>query len=188
MPCVGLIVEGDFDTEGLTPLVKRLNANNVEIVARVCNGPLSRTFVRRLQELRYSHDRLDRALVVCDAHGRDHTVHRRKLIQQAANLVLPFPVEYVVLVEELESVLLCDPRAIESVCTIRGRPIELPNLTTSPEDLNDPKSELVKQLRGGGVTYTKAVARAIAEQSNLQSLDYWSASFRRLRVAARLTP
>ena len=101
-------------------------------------------------------------------------------------MALPFPVEYFVIVQELEAILLCDPRAIENVCAARGNAIQLPNLIHNPEMLANPKAELVRQLSLGGVRYTKIVAGEIASQAQLNRLSHWSQSYRRFRAAAVL--
>ena len=82
---------------------------------------------------------------------------------------------------------LCE-KGLKTLVLERGRNIELPNLAASPENLADPKGEIERQLRLGGVVYTKVVAGEIAQRANLDSFEYWSPSFRRLRAAAHILP
>lgn len=185
MPTLGLVTEGDYDISAYSSVVHRENLQTIHIHERPCGKSVSGRFVNILTALKYARPAIDRAVVVSDAHGRDPIAWRTELRGQAQHLALPFPVEYVVIVQELEAILLCDPRAIEAVCAARGNAINLLNLTQSPETLIKPKAELVKKLGLGRVSYTKVVAAEIASQADLQQLSYWSQSYRNLRVAIR---
>lgn len=180
---VGLVTEGDFDICAYSPLIWALHATAVDIQGRPCHGPILGKFPSILRELRYQQPTIDKAIVVSDAHGKDPTDRRQRLQQQTQGLALPFPVEYVVVVQELEAILLSDPHAIEAVCATRGRAIVLPQLTEQPDLLPDPKVELVRQLALGGVVYTKVIAQEIARHADLERLAYWSPSFVRFRAA-----
>jgi hypothetical protein len=186
MPSVALVSEGEFDVHAYSPLIRRENGVEVEVHERPCGKPVSGRFINILTVLKYLHPAIDKAIVVSDAHGRNPAAWRAELQGQAGHLVLPFPVEYVVVVEELEAILLCDPRAIECVCAERGNAIQLPNLTHSPELLDKPKEELVRQLGLGKVKYTKIVAGEIASRADLGRLCNWSQSYRNFRAAVRL--
>jgi hypothetical protein len=185
MPTLGLVVEGDFDINAYSALIHRENPLPIKIHERPCGKSVSGRFVNILTALKYAQPATERAVVVSDAQGRDRITWRTELQSQAQHLALPFPVEYVVVVEELEAILLCDPRAIEAVCAARGNPIQIPNVTHNPETLDEPKGELVRTLGLGGVRYTKVVAGEIAFHANLAQLTYWSRSYRDFRVAVK---
>jgi hypothetical protein len=186
MPSIALVSEGEFDIHAYSPLIQRENEVEVDVLKRPCGKSVSGRFVSILTALKYLHAALDKAIVVSDAHGRDPAAWRAELQGQAGHLVLPFPIEYVVIVEELEAILLCDPRAIECVCAERGNAIQLPNLTHSPALLPKPKVELVRQLGLGKVKYTKIIAGEIAGRADLERLCNWSPSYRNFRAAVRL--
>lgn len=185
MPLLGLIAEGEFDIYGYSPLIRRENVVDVGIIPRPCGKSVSGRFVNILNELKYVQPAIDRAVIVSDAHGRNPQTWCDELRGQARNLELPFPVEYIVIVQELEAILLCDPEAIARVCAQRGRQINPAQLRKSPELLADPKEELVKHLARGGVGYTKIVASEIAELAALERLHNWSPSYRNFQASVR---
>lgn len=186
MPSVALITEGEFDIYAYSTLIRRENEHELGIHARLCRGSVSGRFVRILNEFRYANPSISKAIVVSDAHGKARIAWRTELQAQARNAAFPFPVEYVIVVEELEAILLCDPTAVESVCAERGSAIALPNLVQSPELIPEPKEELVRQLVRGNLTYTRAIAEQIAARADLARLAYWSQSYRDFQTAVRL--
>jgi hypothetical protein len=88
--------------------------------------------------------------------------------------------------QELEAILLCDPEAIAAVRAERGIPVQIPQLTRSPELLDDPKRELVRLLGKGRLGYTKVISGQIAERAATERLRHWSESYRRFQLAIRL--
>lgn len=186
MPTLGLIAEGDFDIHGYSPLIRKENAGlHVQIIPRPCGKSVSGRFVNILKEFKYAQPTIDRAVIVADAHARNHETWREELRGQARNLDMPFSLECVVVVQELEAILLCDPEAIASVCAERGTPVQIPQLTQSPELLADPKKELVRLLGLARLGYTKIVAGQIADRAALERLRHWSHSYRRFQAAVR---
>lgn len=184
MPSIALVPEGDYDVEALTPLIRRVNNEEIEIFGRPCGGPVNGRYLKRLQEFKYRQ--IDRAVVVADAGQGDPETIRQKLEHGLRGTKLPFDVRFVVVVRELEALLLADPTAIEKVCAQRGAELHLHQLKTSPEQLQDPKAELRTILGRVKIGYTKVVAAEIASAADLDLLDYWCGSFRRLRYAVLL--
>ncbi len=156
------MAEGEFDIYAYSALIKRENSSGLGIHTRFCRNSVSGRFGKILAELAYLDPPINKAIVVSDAHGTDRHLLRTQLHAQIKNTNFPFPVEIVVVVQALEAILLCDPRAIESVCQTRGKPIQIPGLVRTPEALPNPKRELVMHLIRGGLQYTRVVAAEIA--------------------------
>jgi hypothetical protein len=190
MPHIGLVAEGTYDLRAYVPFISRLNATPLQIVERLCGGRVSGRFAGILTAFKYQHPILDRAVIVSDAHGKNPEALRAELASQATHLNLPFPVEYVIIVQEMEAILLCDPQAIVEACTaISGVTVDLPSVTHTPESLANPKEELEQILNERKVGYTKDVAEAIAMRATVENdrgAAYWNQSFRRFRTAVTL--
>jgi hypothetical protein len=186
VPTIGLIVEGEWDIEALSTFTGRLNSGTA-IRPLACGGPVRGRYLRRLKMLSVTCQP-DRVVVISDAHGRDHEVLAADIQREISHQTFAFPVHFVVLVQELEALLLADPRAIETICARRGTPIPgLDNLTDTPENIPDPKQYLESILRRANTAYTKIIAREIAAEANLNAIGNWCPSFRRLRDAVRLS-
>lgn len=185
MPTLALVAEGEFDLFAYAEFIARENNRNAGVHARQCRGCVSGRFLRILTPFKYPPPRIERAVVVSDAHGRDPDQWRTELQRQSQNADFPFSIEHVVVVNELEAILLCDPTAIASLCAERGRAIAVPQLTRSPESYIDAKQQLETILARGGVPYTRAVARELAARADLERLAYWSQSYRSFQAAVR---
>jgi hypothetical protein len=81
-----------------------------------------------------------------------------------------FPVEPVVIVQELEAWLLADEEALQSVVGMR-------TLFRSPEDRRYPKRELVRLVSQTGHVYDHALAGRIAEAIRISILSKRCPSF-----------
>ncbi len=182
MPAVALVAEGPYDEGVLKDLIRRIRDDRPDVHSRICRGSLGGRYVRQLRELRHEAS-FEKALVVSDAHGRSPEALVAELRREIQNVWLPFPVHYVVVVQELEAWLLADHLALDSVVTGRGGRGGFQPPTHSPESADDPKRELLILLGNAGVSYTQAVAREIAQRSDLQRIAYWSESFRRFQNA-----
>jgi len=180
MPPVALVVEGNYDEDVLKTLIQRIREGPVDVHSRPCGGPLPGRYVRRLNELQYDAN-FEKALVVSDAHGKRPEVFRVELEREIQNRQFPFPVHFVVILQELEAWLLADHSALNAVARARGGVATFGPLTVSPEQNMDPKRELRRLLATASIPYTRPVAREIAESANLQTIEYWCPSFRRFR-------
>jgi hypothetical protein len=181
---IGLIVEGPYDEEAVPVLVQRITGSDEPVICRICAGPVTGRFPRILREL--EHRNPEKVLIIRDAHGRDPQEAARELEREIQNQLPAFPVKFIVVVQELEAWLLADPGAVDQICSGRGRRLNLPQLTDSPERFLDAKRELEVVLGRARVAYTKVVAREIAALANLDEttgLAYWCPSFRRFREA-----
>lgn len=182
MPAVALVAEGPFDEDVLKALIHRIREDRLDVHSRICRGSLAGRYVRHLKELQYESD-FEKALVVTDAHGRNPQTLVDQLRREIKNVRLPFQVQFVVVVQELEAWLLADHLALNLVAAERGCPENFHPLIDNPEKIPDPKMELRRLLGNAGIPYTQGVAREIAQGSNLQTIAYWSESFRRFQIA-----
>ena len=87
-----------------------------------------------------------------------------------------FPVEPLVIVQELEAWLLADEQALQNVVGIRM-------LFRSPEDFKDPKRELERLLSQGNKVYTPALAGRIADTIRIPILSKRCPSFVKFQAA-----
>ena len=175
MLTVGLVVEGVYDEAAITELVLKSVPSEAGAICRRCGNAiqLMRKFPGFLQEFRFAKDGspVDKALVIRDA---DHK-NPRELITgmdgRIGNRNFPFPVNLLVIVEELEAWLLADEEAISLVTRIRQQPVR------DPERLYDPKQTLRRLLSQAGVEYTSEIARQLAAAARPNILQTRCPSF-----------
>jgi len=177
----GLIVEGQYDEMAIGGLIPRFAPADVEIVARPCGSKvqLMRRFSGFLEEFRYikNGSHVDKALVVRDADGKDPLRLLETMRSKISGHTYPFPVQLVVIVEELEAWLLADEASLAGIIGKRVR------RTPNPEGLHDPKEQLKRLLSEGKVYYTSEIARKIAVNANVDTLASRCPSFGRFRQA-----
>lgn len=182
MPIYGLIVEGEYDVAALTELIRRYAAGNIQVIPRQCaqKGSLMKKFPSYLQELHRANQgqAVDKALVIRAADGKNPRELIARMETSNVSRSYPFPVKFVIIVQELETWLLADHDALSqvaprSIAEIRG-PLEL---------ILDPKRTLKGVLSEAGIAYTAEVARKIAAMANLERIEYRCPTFRTLRQA-----
>jgi hypothetical protein len=173
---IGLIVEGDYDVKALKRLVERINTQPVDVHPLPCNGPVTKKFTKLLYAYEYVTP-VQKAVVISDAHGRDPAELIEGLRGEMQGHHFSFPVEFAVVVQELEAWLIADHQAIQQVSNQRGNQRVVPPTKASPENLFDAKAALQKLLSIHGVDYTAVVAEEIAENARLEQLRYWCRSF-----------
>lgn len=156
MRTIGLIVEGSFDEAALQELVKRCSAVATTVIPRPCGGKkrLFSRFPGFLEEFRYIKEgsNVDKALVICDADQKDPQAEIGRLVGMITTRKYPFPVKYCVIVQGLEAWLLASE-------------------VVAPEALVDPRTELEIRLSAKGISYTQEVARRLASEVNLKTLQ-----------------
>ena len=176
MPTFGLIVEDETDEAVLTVLIEKCRrSRSIALKTRRCRGTVLGKFRGVAIELHRRY-RVDKVLIVCDADNKDPKRIDRAFREQGL-YDLGFPVELIVIKEELEAWLLADPSALQKVLGVS-------KAFASPENLRDPKRELMR-LMPGAVAYTHQIARRIAEEIDLTILIRRCPAFLRLQSAVR---
>ena len=171
---IGVVVEGACDVAALPILIRKCR-NDARVVTRECRGPIFGKFPRILDELERRRT-IDKALVICDADGELPSALLTRMRRELAGHRYRFPVEPLVIVQELEAWLLADEEALENVVGIKV-------LFRNPEDFKDPKQELERLLSQRNQIYTAARARRIAEAIRIPILSKRCPSFLKFRNA-----
>jgi Domain of unknown function (DUF4276) len=182
MPTLGLIVEGVYDAAALTEWIKKCLERDIDVKTRLCaqKGSLMRKFPGYLAGFHWDNQGgpVDKAFVVHDAEGKDPQGLMTTMRARIADRLPIFPVEFVVIVQELETWLLADH---EAMAKITGR--RVPEIHEALEEIRDPKERLQKILSDAGIAYTSEVARKIAAASDLERLAYRCPGFRTFHQA-----
>jgi hypothetical protein len=121
---------------------------------------------------------VDKAFVIRDADGKDPQELISFMKSKIADRLPIFPVEFVVIVQELETWLLADNNAIAQVIGTR-----VPEIHRPLEEIRNPKEYLQRILSDAGVVYTAEVVRKIAAASDLERLGYRCPGFRTFHQA-----
>jgi hypothetical protein len=188
MPTFGLVIEGTYDEAALTELIRKCIAGNIVVVARPCSssGSLISSFPGFLEVFRHTMQGtyVDKALVIRDADNKDPNELIQRMQSRIQGRSYPFPLEFVVIVQELETWLLADEEAISEVTLeYSGRTVSRVNEPL--EEIAAPKERLKQILSDSEVDYTKEVVRKIAAAINLQRIEYRCPSFRSFFQAVR---
>jgi hypothetical protein len=188
MSTYGIVVEGEYDESALTEIIKKCFSSEIEIIPRKCGGKdrLMAKFPAYLASFRYAKQGsyVDKAIVIRDAHGKDPEELKRIMRGKIAGRNYPFPVKFVIIVQELEAWLLADEEAISRITQSRsGRVVQ--RVSESLECLSKPKETLYKILSEAGVAYAEAVAREIAKESDLNKIESRCRMFREFRQAVK---
>lgn len=182
MPIFGLVVEGDYDEAALTELVRKcISGNiNIDVVARPCGprGSLNNKFPGFLEEFRYLKQGtyVDKALVIRDADNKDANGLIQEMQGSVQGRSYPFPVKFVVVVQELETWLLADEQAISEV-TMEYSGKTVSRVNEPLEEIPAAKERLKQMLSDAEVSYTREVSRKIAAATNVQRIEYRCPSF-----------
>ena len=177
----GLIIEGQYDEMALKELIPKCAPTNAEVIARPCGNKvqLMRRFPGFLEEFRHikNGSHVDKALVVRDADGKDPLELIDRMKSKIAGRTYLFPVQLLVIVEELEAWLLADDASLSA---ITGRPARR---ISDPEKLQDPKQQLKGLLSDAKISYTSEIARRIAVNATADTLASRCPSFQSFRQA-----
>ena len=180
MPTYGLIVEGEYDAAALTELIRRCAAGNIQVIPRQCaqKGSLMKKFPAYLQELHWANQgqAVDKALVIRDTDSKNPGELIARMETSIVSRSYPFPVKFVVIMQELETWLLADHDALSQVASRSISEIRGPL-----ESILDPKRRLQSILSDAGIAYTAEVARKIAAAANLERIEYRCPTFRTFR-------
>ena len=188
MPVFGLVAAGAYDGAALSAFLRKLRPDLEDVIVRLCGNDrrVRSTFKNVLKDLRFANRGrpVDKTIVVCDTHGLavEEALGRMQDGFNAADY--PFPVEFAVVVPELESWLSADHEARTVVAAERGNRLQYPIVAFPPEDRDDPKAFLESVLLEAGVRYTAVVAARLAELSDPERVRALCPSFTIFRNAA----
>ena len=137
-------------------------------------------FPAYLQELHWAiqGQAVDKALVIRDADGKNPGELIARMEMSIVSRSYPFPVKFVVIMQELETWLLADHDALSQVA-----PRSISEIRGPLESILDPKRRLQSILSDAGIAYTAEVARKIAAAANLERIEYRCPTFRTFRHA-----
>jgi hypothetical protein len=157
----GIVVEGPCDELVLKELLPKWLGADCQIESRAwgTNGGVTRKFCISLDEFKYLG--IDKAFVVRDSDGKDPSLLIADLRRRVEKRQYPFPVNFIVIVQELEAWLLADESAISKVISrpVRRQPDPI-------EDIASPKESL-KRILSPELVYTREVARRIAAVADI---------------------
>jgi hypothetical protein len=179
----GLIVEGPYDEMFYRALIPRICGMSLMFETRVCRGVhgLVKNLATFLRTLEWVHQGLpvDKVLVIHDSDRKDLLAAREEMARQINGKKFAFPhgIQLCAIRRAMEAWLLADVNAINTVAVSRGGR-EVPEVTGSPEDLQDPKMRLRFVLSSAGIEYTAAVCGEIARNLRIEVLEYRCPSFR----------
>lgn len=161
-PSIGLVVEGLYDEAVLRVLATRLVPAGVNVHTRPCGGKarLLQKFVGFLKKLEFVEGGrpAEKALIVCDADGRDCQQARQRLEQKVRGRSLRFPagVHFCVVRQEVETWLLADEQAVCSAAKNRGGK-QVTGLREPLEEILDAKGRFHDLLARAGLEPTLAI-------------------------------
>jgi hypothetical protein len=189
VPVFALVAAGAYDGAALDKLLRQLRPDLNDVIIRLCKNDrgVTATYKNRLKDLRYANQGrpVDKAIVVRDTHGRGANEVMEELKHGYAPNDHPFPVEFAVVVPELEAWLIADHEARTKLSReIGGEFIQYQPLNFPPEQLPDPKMRLSKLLAAAGISYTSQVAAHLAELSNVVTIEQLCQSFTLFKRAA----
>jgi uncharacterized protein DUF4276 len=172
---IGVVVEGVYDEAVLRILIGKCR-NDARAIIRECRGPIFGKFRGILDDFQ-SRFKIDKALIVSDANGEQPSTLLTRIRRGLTGRRYGFPVEPLVIVQELEAWLLADEEALQNVVGTKRM------LVRSPEDLKDPKRQLLRLLSQRDHIYTPALAGRIADAIRIPILSKRCPSFVKFRNA-----
>ncbi len=185
MTLYGIIVEGNYDEAAFIEIIKKCISSDIKIISRPCGGRdhLMKSFPCHLKSFRYEKQgsHIDKALVIRDADNKDPEDLKKNMEGKIADRN-PFEVKFIIVVQELETWLLADDKAISKVTQARsGRTVSRVN--ENLESIVNPKERLQNILSDSGVPYTPAVAREIAKELDITVVEYRCPGFKEFHQA-----
>jgi hypothetical protein len=179
----GIIVEGTYDEAMFAELVRRIASPQMEPTVRVCGGwsHLMKLFPDLLRDLEHVRQGkpVDKALVIRDWKGPSLNSCEERMVKKVSTKRFFFPrgVQFCCVRQEMETWLLADVNAINSLARERGGRT-VPALTGQLEEIGNAKEEFRRLLGRAGLPYDPEVCREIASRLDLQVLRNRCPSFR----------
>lgn len=182
MTTFGLVVEGKYDEAVLHELIQKCVSGEVKIIGRQCGSgekllQMFPTLLGDFQGIVKAGTTIDKALVIRDTDNKDPSELEKTMHAKIANRTYPFSVKPLVVVRELEAWLLADENAISGVMGKRVTKVQ------NPEGLPDPKERLKRVLSKARKPYTSEIARQIAANAKIETIESRCPSFKKFREA-----
>jgi len=170
----GLIVEGQYDQEVFPELIKKIvsenSQNEVKIIARPCDGKekLFKNFPKFLEIFKHCNNGIpvDIAFVIQDADCRNHDELKKKLLNKIRNKQYPFKIQIYIVIQELETWLMADEKAISKVAN--GKKTK--SIKKPLETICDAKEQLKKLLNVVGLQYIPTVLSNIVKEADISTI------------------
>jgi hypothetical protein len=179
----GIVVEGAYDRLVYEELIRRISSSDVKVISRDTEGvpKLNRIFPAMLRDFEQVQrgQPVDKALVIRDANGKDPTALEQQMREriQGQHFSIPKGIQFHAVRRTMETWLLADVSAINSVAAARGGK-EVALVQGTLEDIVDPKDRLRRLLSQAGLPYTDQVCREIAAKTSIETLRNRCPSFR----------
>jgi hypothetical protein len=178
----GLIVEGIYDETVFPEFVRKVVSRDLTIIVRACGG-VSKLMMRLpgyLTELEYAwYGRpVAKAIVIRDWRDTDLASAEQAMSQkiQGRNFSFPHGIQFCAVRQEMETWLLADGNAINSVAQARGG--RLTSQTQGQlEEISEPKERLIKLLTEAKLPYDPKVCAEIAREASIERLRYRCPAF-----------
>jgi hypothetical protein len=181
---VGIVVEGPDDTAVYRVLIKRIDDRIERVHARECSGrqKLKNKFMPLLDEFARNPAafNLRKVLVIRDSDCKDPRPTEQELedILARSNLRRTFGVSFHATKCKLESWLLADEDAINSVSIGRGGPGGVQRVGADLETFREADQLYRRTLSEAGLQDTDAVMQDIAERARLERIAERCPKFR----------
>jgi len=178
MPRLGIVAEGlpNTDVIIISELVKKILSDDLELYP--CPGRDKANVIRKfpgwLEDFRNKN--VDKALIIVDQDISCVKIIVEKMRKRIEGREYRFPVKFHVIERELETWLLSDEKAISRVVEK-----SVPRVNETLEDIRQPKEKLKEILSRAKANYTAETLRRIAEESDIERIDYRCPGFRRFR-------
>ncbi len=178
----GLIVEGSYDVAVYQELLRKITPTLDRIVPRATGGVpnLLRLLLGLLRDLEnaVNGNPVEKVIVIRDTNGRDAAQLEKDLADKIHGQDFAFAhgIQFHAVRRTVETWLLSDVEAINQVATSRGgNPIS--GVQEQLEEIQDPKTRLIRLLSAAGLPFDPAVCREIAARTRLEVLRYRCPSF-----------
>lgn len=178
----GIIVEGSYDSAVYEAIIRKLSPSS-RVFTRECEGKpnLMKKFPGLLRTFEYeaAGHAPEMAIIIRDADGKSPEDVEMEMHSKIAGRPYPFQmgVKFVAVRQAMEAWLLADVEAL-NVVSLRRSGKRVTRSLDNPEGLHDPKGSLRQLLSAHKLVYTAALAREIAEETNLGTLSQACPRFR----------
>lgn len=178
----GIVVEGPYDVPVYEELIWKICSANVEVIPRPAGG-VSRLMggfpklLRDLEHIRQGRP-VNKALVIRDAGGKDTASVESLMAERIQGRPYSFPrgIQLVAVRRTMETLLLADEEAVNSVALSRGGR-QVARIQEALEDIANPKERFRRWLSEAKLPYDPQICRDIARQVKLETLQYRCPSF-----------